>query len=542
VIRRIGGVEETMGERVVHRHLPAWVVSGLVHLGIIFLAWLVFGFNVEETKATTKVLTTTVEKEPEEPVKDLTNEDPGFESTLDAALPDIEKVAEKTVDALVSEDPIGVPDAATMDSVAYQPPGLPSMDNLNPGILGETGSFTAGSGGGQGQFSAGFLGRSGATKSRLLKAGGGNDESERAVAAGLAWLARQQKSNGSWVFDGDPKQKNGLTTSTAMALLPFLAAGQTHKISCKYQKTVNDALQFLTANLNTSTGRFNLGSPQYMYGHGIATMALCEAYGMSKDRRLLPYAQAAVNFLVANQASDGSWGYQPKTPGDTSIVGWELQALKAGQLTKEIVVPDTTIKRALKFLDSVASGSRKAVYGYRGPDGKPGSSLTAVGLLCRYYFDGWGPGSAGMAEGVPGLFGTPKKGAKPGEPQTNRQRAPKTRDQVKKNSAMPDMYYYYYATQVVHFFEGPEWKEWNEGPKDEKGQRIGGMRDWLLLTQNKAEAPLVGSWAPDSGSIGKNCGRIGTTALALLTLEVYYRHLPLYKRDQGGLDILDAVK
>ena len=147
-----------------------------------------------------------------------------------------------------------------------------------------------------------------------------------------------------------------------------------------------------------------------------------------------------------------------------------------------------------------------------------------------------------MAEGVPGLFGTPRPGAKPGEPQTNRQRAPLTHDQVKKNARTPNMYYFYYATQVVHFFDGPEWKEWNEGPKDEKGVRQGGMRDWLVMTQNRADANLAGSWAPDPSSIGRSCGRLGTTALALLTLEVYYRHLPLYKRDQGGLEVLDAVR
>jgi hypothetical protein len=88
-----------------------------------------------------------------------------------------------------------------------------------------------------------------------------------------------------------------------------------------------------------------------------------------------------------------------------------------------------------------------------------------------------------------------------------------------------DMYYYYYATQVVHFYDGPDWhKFWN--PK---------MRDLLVELQNKGgDENLRGSWEKDSGFIGSQCGRLGTTALALLTLEVYYRHLPLYKRDNGG--------
>ncbi|MBX9584923.1 MAG: hypothetical protein K2X87_31855, partial [Gemmataceae bacterium] len=146
-------------------------------------------------------------------------------------------------------------------------------------------------------------------------------------------------------------------------------------------------------------------------------------------------------------------------------------------------------------------------------------------------WEGWGPGIAGMARGVPGLFGSPNPAAGPNEPRTKRERAPKTRAEVGKSGPTPDMYYFYYATQVVHFFEGPEWREWNEGPADKAGARQGGMRDWLVVVQRRDTPALRGSWDPDGGSIGANCGRLGTTCLCLLTLEVYYRHLPLYKRD-----------
>jgi hypothetical protein len=62
------------------------------------------------------------------------------------------------------------------------------------------------------------------------------------------------------------------------------------------------------------------------------------------------------------------------------------------------------------------------------------------------------------------------------------------------------------------------------------------MRDLLIDLQDKSGDPArKGSWERDSGFIGSACGRLGTTCLALLTLEVYYRHLPLYKRDSGGL-------
>ncbi|MFO0797566.1 MAG: prenyltransferase/squalene oxidase repeat-containing protein [Gemmataceae bacterium] len=537
VIRRVGGVEETLHDRLVNRHLPAWVVSGLVHLGIIALAFLIFGFRGPEKKQVDKILATTVEKEEtDENTKDLTIEDIGFEPH-EAAIPDIEREAEKTSVGVVTDDPVGVPDAKTNDSNALSAIGLPSSDLTTPGATGDAGMAVGGTGGANGLAQAEFAGRSGGTKSRLLKEGGGNSESEAAVAAGLKWLANQQKPGGYWEYDPrDPKMKTkDWATSTGMALLPFLAAGQTHRSGGKYTKQLSDGLTWLKNDLNISTGRFNHGSPQYMYGHAISTMALCEAYGMTKDRGLLTHAQAAINYIVRAQGADGSWGYQAGTTGDTSIVGWQIQALRAAQLTKDITVPDASVKRAIEFLNRVSSGSLKSQYGYTAPNGRAGTALTAVGLLCRYYVDGWGPNNAGMAEGSIGLFGNTKADAVNTVTKTDRVRAPRTHEQVKANPGTPEMYYYYYATQVVHFYGGPEWQEWNEGPKDATGKRLGGMRDWLVKTQSK-NGNDSGSWNPDPGTIGSHCGRVGTTCLTLLTLEVYYRHLPLYKRNQGAAD------
>ena len=517
VIRRLGGSEESAHERLVKKHVPAWVASGAVHLVIALVLFFIFGGRQADATQSSKVLDATAEKEAEDPAKDLTNEDPGLQSDLASAVPELDRIADKTVEDIVTADPIGMPDTKTEDTSALKAPGLIS-DSTIGGVAGDTGSSLSGDGGLNGMImSGGFVGRSGATKSKLLQAGGGNEASERAVAMGLAWLSRQQKPNGSWVFDGSSSADT--IAATGMALLPFLAAGETHKTGKRYQQTVERALKYLISQ-QRSDGGFN-GAGVTMYSHGIASIALCEAYGMTKDKNmLLRPGQSAINFIVAKQAPDGSWGYSPGSPGDTSIVGWQVQALKAGILSKEIIVPDKTITDAIKFLDRVSSGSRKAVYGYTGPNGAPATPLTAVGLLCRYYISKWGPGNAGLAEGVEGLM----------------KRSPT------KAPARPEMYYYYYATQVVHFADGPEWKDWNEGP-NKGGKREGGMRDWLVNIQEKKEGPTHGSWESDGGTIGGSCGRIGTTALSLLTLEVYYRHLPLYKRENaGGLKVLDGVK
>jgi hypothetical protein len=523
VIRLLEAAHETGHERFMKKHLPAWVISGAVNVGIIALL-LMFGNRSASTKPPEKIVSTSVEKEEEQPDKDLTNEDPGLQSNLEAALPEIDRVDKQTVDAVVTNDTLGQPNAPDTDTTALKLPGLPSPDQSNPGVAGETGANIAGTGGDFGQQSASFMGRSGATKSKLLREGGGNEASERAVAKGLAWLARQQRQDGAWVFDGGNKEE--IVASTGLALLPFLAAGETHKNGKKYQKTVYSGLSFLIKNLPLSgpnAGKF-VGAHS-MYAQAIGTLALCEAYGMTRDKGfLLMPAQAAINFLQKAQGPNGSWGYQAGSNGDTSIVGWQVQALKAAQLSKDIVVSKDVINNAIKFLNLAGSGSRKSAYGYADSAGAaPGTSLTAVGLLCRYYIDGWGPDNGGMAEGVKGLM----------------KRAPG----ATPAGGVPDMYYYYYATQVVHFFEGDEWKDWNEGPKVDGGRK-GGMRDWLIALQSKKAGANEGSWDPDGGFIGRGCGRVGTTALCLLTLEVYYRHLPLYKRgnDANAVKIIDAGK
>lgn len=514
VIRRLEAAEETAQERLMKKHVPAWVVSGAVHVAVIALAILILGARTADSRTNDKVIATTAEREDQPDEKNLTNEDPGLDTNIEAALPEIERLDKQTVDAKVTDENVGVPDAMTTDTTALRPPGF-EADTSVGGAAGDTGSLLTGPGGANGMVAgATFAGRSGSTKSRMLREGGGNEESERAVARGLAWLARQQKADGSWEYDkGDTEHR---AAATGMALLPFLAAGETHRPGKsgeerKYQQTVYKGLQALMKMCpvaGANAGRISTN----MYVQGIATIPLVEAYGMTKDPALKPYAQAAISFIQRAQGPNGSWGYGANANGDTSIVGWQVQALQAAKLSKDLVVSDACIKKAIGFLNLAAGGSRKSMYGYNDNAGAaPGTALTAVGLLCRYYIDNWGPSHPGLIDGVAGLVKTPPIGQGP----------------------VRNMYYYYYATQVVHFYEGEDWKNWNEG-KLVGGARKGGMRDWLVGQQIKSDGPRMGSWDPEAGWFGSNCGRLGTTAMCLLTLEVYYRHLPLYKRGADG--------
>jgi len=349
----------------------------------------------------------------------------------------------------------------------------------------------------------GGIDRTGATKKRLLKEFGGSEESEEAVMLGLAWLTQMQKPGGNWEYDTNSSHKSDHAAATGMAVLAFLGAGQSHQAG-RYKQTVQAGLDWLVKNVDMKQGP-NFGkiyNDPTMYSQGIATLALCEAYGMTQDPKLKEAAQAAIDYIQRAQGQNGSWGYTAKTQGDTSIVGWQIQALHAAKLAR-LNVDDNVIRKAIGFLDYVSTGRTKAVYGYTNPGGSAATSLTAIGLLCRYYISDWRAETPGFAEGTKGLM----------------TRAP---------SATPrkqlDLYYYYYATQVVRYHGGEEWKTWNEGVMRPDGDK-NGMADWLIALQIRTPRNR-GSWDPEMGTIGGNCGRLGTTCLCLLTLEVYYRYDP----------------
>ena len=508
VIRLVKGAAETPAQRLLRKHVPAWVVSGATHVllvAVLLTASVLFARPPAPPPSDDQLVVVPDDRDRDDKEANLTEEVIGLDPDIPPAV-EADRLDQVNVETTVQAPDPGIETATQTTPVDVSPPPSVVSPDAGTGAPGDLGAALSGIGGtgGHGFANDGFNGRGAATRSKLVALHGGNDKSEAAVARGLAWLAKQQKANGAWEYD---KANHG-AAATGMALLPFLAAGHTHKVSRdnKYNKNVDAGLKHLI-RLQKPDGSL----PGGMYAHAIATIALCEALGMTGDKALLQYpAQKAVNYLIAAQADNGGWRYGPKQPGDLSVSGWVIQALQSAKLCKELTVDKKSLQEASKFLDSLSSGSAKAQYGYT-TAGRGSLSMTAVGLLSRYYLDGWGPNHPGMATGVGLLL----KGHPPG------------------NGAL-DLYYYYYATQVVHFYEGAEWhKEWNPAMRD---RLIG-----LQVPQDKG--PLAGSWDPTGDRNGAVWGRVGTTCMTLLTLEVYYRHLPLYKREgAGGARELDRVK
>jgi hypothetical protein len=330
----------------------------------------------------------------------------------------------------------------------------------------------------------------------LTRRDGGTAESERAVEWGLRWLMAHQLDDGSWNFDHNksvcrgqcrnPGSEASTTAATAIALLPFLGAGYT-QVDGQYQDVVQRGLYHLVRRALLTPHGSDLQEGT-MYAQGLSTIALCEAYAMTQDAALKDLAQGAIRFVVyAQDSQGGGWRYTPGQPGDTTVTGWQLMALKSGQMAG-LEVPAPALYLAQRFLDSVQSDGG-ARYGYM--TSQPRDTTTAIGLLCRMY-TGWRRDHPGLQKGVAYLS----------------QRGP----------SEDNMYYNYYATQVMHHWGGTDWERWNRR-----------MRDYLIATQ-ATSSHEAGSWY-FSGGYGEVGGRLYNTAMAVMTLEVYYRYMPLYREE-----------
>lgn len=350
-------------------------------------------------------------------------------------------------------------------------------------------------------------------------------KTEAAIELGLSFLSKFQSSDGSWSLnnfaDGKAELPEGEgaiiasdTAATGLSLLAFLGAGYHHHDD-KYQEHVKNGLDFLLQHQNQDGDLYidqdaNSSRSAWLYSHSIATIALCEAYGMTLDPELKDPAQRAVDFIIeAQHPTRGGWRYSPAYGSDTSVSGWMTMALKSAELA-ELDVPSSAYDKIRHWLDlAKASDTQPFLFRYNpyAPDTpaqrhgrRPTRTITAVGLLMRQY-TGWRRDDANMVLGA----------------RTLAQNRPEI-----GTSARPrrDTYYWYYATQVMFHMGGDYWVNWNQTLHP------------LLTSSQVKDGPLSGSWNPQlpvPDRWGAHGGRLYVTTMNLLSLEVFYRHLPLYE-------------
>ena len=316
---------------------------------------------------------------------------------------------------------------------------------------------------------------------------GGSDATERAILNALEWLSRNQEPNGRW----DTKKHGGNgaydMASTGLALLCYYGWGASHNAGGKYRNNVRKGIEWLVSQQKENG---DLRGGGRMYCHGIAAIALCEAYGVSKDEKLREPAEKAINLILTAQSpTKGGWRYDVR-PGDsdTSVTGWQYMALHSA-LMAGIEIEEKVFTNAQRWFDHAGGGRNGGMYGYTGPE-KNKPAMVATGMFCRQ-LDLAAPTEPRMAESAEIL---------------------KMRQINVRN---PDYYYLYYGTLALYQHQGPIWTDWNER-----------IKETLPLLQKK-NGSEKGSW-DNSAAHAAAGGRVVSTTLATLSLEVYYRLLPMY--------------
>ena len=342
-------------------------------------------------------------------------------------------------------------------------------------------------------------------RSIIARQRGGSIETEKAVELALKWIADNQEEDGSWsstksgggredkIFghDRDGAGAQADCGITALATLALLASGQSH-LEGQYQEEIQSGLEFLVRSQKSSgdlSGDARLFAK--MYCHSMSLLALSEALAMTGDQRLMPAVQRGVNFTVAAQnRKDGGWRYAPGDPGDMSQFGWQVLALHSAKLGNASI-PRGTFDRMNKFLESCTSGVGNGLASYKPKQG-PSTTMTAEALMCRYFLN---------------------QDVKP----TTLMEASRKIATDRPTPHHVNLYYWYYGTLAMYHAGGNDWDKWNTE-----------LKKTLLTLQNR-EGDKAGSW-PASGVWGGYGGEVYSTAMATLSLEVYYRYLPSYQQ------------
>jgi hypothetical protein len=209
----------------------------------------------------------------------------------------------------------------------------------------------------------------------------------------------------------------------------------------------------------------------------------------------------AATYTVSQQdPKSGGWRYRFGQEGDVSMFGWQMMSLKSAAIAGVSINP-TVRQRMIKFLNSVRQGDHGGLFGYRrsviiaGQETEPVTPvMTAEALFCQQ------------------MLGYPR------ESLASREAVQYLLRNLPRLSQL-NMYYWYYGTLAMYQYGGQPWEDWNSVVRD------------TLISQQRRDGRFAGSWDPN-GPWGRYGGRLYSTAISTMTLEVYYRLLPLYRMNE----------
>ena len=471
--------------------IPAWLMSMLLHLLLILLLAL---FVFQSTHIPESITLSTFVSPHNRLGGEMRVENPEFSLADDLLMANDLEVDRNEMRDVIQK---AKKDAAELVEPNTEMVNLPDLNDVRKNLTTSRDQLMS------------FAARDPRVRAEIVKQEGGTSLTEAAVARGLRWLAQVQNDDGSWSlshYDRSHRTGNrGDVAGTSLALLPFLGAGQTHEYGI-YRETVARGLGWLINNQKSDGDlRINFAGNAGMYAHGQAAIVLCEALAITGDQKFRQPAQKAIEFIEGGQHGAGGWRYRLRQAGDTSVMGWQLMALqsaRAGNLG--LKVDDSTFKLADYYLDQAVYRGRRSgslrnmpsgsLYTYQPRSGRPTAAMTAEAILCRMYL-GWSKDDPRMIEAIRWLL---------------ENHMPNSRDK--------NVYYWYYATQVMHHYGGRVWEVWNRR-----------MRE-ILVAGQETRGKRAGSWNPRGYEWGEQGGRIYVTSLSICSLEVYYRHLPIFKQ------------
>ena len=314
----------------------------------------------------------------------------------------------------------------------------------------------------------------------------------RAVDRGLEFLASKQLEDGCWLSPGYGRTPGIVSLATLACLSRGHEPGRG-----PYGGRVEQAIAWVTSNQKSGLVIRDTSHGE-LYSHGISTLMLGEVIGMVDSKRkgleiVHRVHRTAVNVILRaqNVPKDrwnlGGWRYTPSSEvSDISVSGWQLLALRAAKDTG-LPVPDKNIRQAVHYIKRCAHPT--GGFSYQ-PGGDPNTGRTGTGILSLE---------------ICGEHGSPE--------------ARRGGDWLLKNPLKwkgPFFYYgSYYATQGMYQLGGNYWKQWQT------------VSEKLLLEKQSED----GSWpSPPRATHEEQAGSIYTPAMAILSLGVEFRYLPIYQR------------
>jgi hypothetical protein len=333
-------------------------------------------------------------------------------------------------------------------------------------------------------------------------------DTQDAIDAGLAYLARGQNPDGSFGTNSN----SGNVAITSICGLAFMAGGNQPGRG-KYGQVVTKAIEFLVAQEQRSSPPGFLCNPRIanqngpMYGHGFATLFLAEAYGMVQKQdpreRLKGALERAVKLICMTQNAEGGWRYRPeRADADISVTICQIMALRAAR-NAGFSVSAEVVGRCIKYVEGCQDIRFSGGFRYQKSHPSPtGFARTAAGVVAL--------NSAGIykgdavEKGLEYLMNNCKPGALPAQGQN-----------FQRQELLMHYYYgHYYAVQAMWIAGGTYWADWYPAIRDE-------------LVNNHPDHRPDGSWW-DQRTFPHDAHY--STAMACIILQVPNNYLPIFQR------------